>query len=105
MFTRLHWLAATSLALAAVPLAAQDAASPAPQFDVARIATHIQTLGSDAFEGRGPATRGETMTVDYLVREFQAAGLEPGGEVRDGRRQWTQDVPLLKSDLADPPHL
>ena len=99
--TRLHWLATGALALAAVPLAAQTA----PQFDVARISKHIQTLSADSFEGRAPATRGETMTVDYLVREFQAAGLQPGGDVKNGVRQWTQDVPLLKSDIVGTPHL
>ena len=96
----LHLFAASALALAAVPLAAQTA----PAFDVTRISKHIQTLSADSFEGRGPATRGETMTVDYLVREFQAAGLQPGGEVKNGVRQWTQDVPLLKSDIVGTPH-
>ena len=94
------WFAASALALAAAaPLAAQ----PSATFDPARIDRHVQTLSADAFEGRAPATRGEQMTVEYLVRELQAAGVQPGGEVVDGRRQWTQRVPLLKSDFAAPP--
>jgi len=52
-------LAASALALAAVPLAAQSTAT----FSTQRLAQHVQTLGSDAFEGRGPATEGETKTI------------------------------------------
>ena len=60
---------------------------------------------SDAFEGRGPATRGETMTVDYLVKELRAAGVQPGGDLVNGKRQWTQAVPLLKGDIVGAPSL
>ena len=94
---RLTLLAATALTVAA-PLAAQDA-----KFDPARLSHHIQTLSSDAFEGRGPATPGEIKTVDYISREFAAAGLAPGGDLKDGKRQWTQAVPLLKSALVGAP--
>ena len=91
-------LAATALAaVIATPLAAQT-------FDPARLARHVRTLSADDFEGRAPATPGEQKTVDYLVREFRAAGLQPGGEPVDGKRQWTQRVPLLKSDIAGTPH-
>ncbi len=99
--TRTQWIAAGALALASVPLAAQTA----PAFDPARLARHVQTLSADSYEGRAPATRGEQMTVAYLVREFQAAGLQRGGDLKDGRRQWTQAVPLLKSDLAATPSI
>ena len=37
-------------------------------------------LASDAFEGRAPGTRGEAKTVAYLVDQFRALGLQPGGE-------------------------
>ena len=52
-----RFLAATAILLAA-PLAAQS-----PMFDTARLSQHVQTLGSDAYEGRAPATRAETKTV------------------------------------------
>ena len=87
-----------SAALLAAPLSAQT-------FDPARLARHVRTLSSDAFEGRAPATPGETRTVDYIIREFRAAGLQPGGDLKDGKRQWTQTVPLLKSDMAGAPRL
>jgi len=99
--TKFHWLGASALALVAVPLAAQTG----PRFDPARLSRHVQILGSDAYEGRAPATRSERKTVDYLVREFKSAGLKPGGEVVDGKRQWTQRVPLLKSDIVGTPQL
>jgi len=86
--------------LAASPLAAQSVA-----FDASRISKHIQTLSDDSFEGRAPATAGETKTVAYLTREFQSAGLQPGGEIVNGKRTWTQRVPLLKSDIVGAPHL
>ncbi len=38
---------------------------------------HIATLASDEFGGRGPATAGEELTVNYLVNAFKAMGLEP----------------------------
>ena len=93
-------LAATAITLAAAPLAAQS-----PMFDTARLSQHVQTLGSDAFEGRAPNTRAETKTVNYLIDQFKAAGLQPGGALVNGQRGWTQPVPLLKSDWAAAPQL
>ncbi|MFJ6025377.1 M28 family metallopeptidase [Brevundimonas sp. NPDC092305] len=56
-------------------------ASPAhaQQADPARLNDHVRVLASDEFEGRGVATPGEQKTVDYIVGQFQALGLEPGG--------------------------
>src|SRR3546814_16105756 len=66
----------------------------------------VKTLSSDAFEGRGPATAGEKKTIDYVVAQMQAAGVQPGGDVQeDGTRAWTPAVPLLPSDIAGPPAL
>ncbi len=84
-------------------LASTAVAQPASTFDPARLDAHIKTLSSDDFEGRGPATAGEQKTVAYLVQQLQAAGVEPGGEIVNGQRQWTQRVPLLKSDIVGTP--
>lgn len=65
----------------------------------------MKTLSSDDFQGRGPATEGETKTVDYLVAQFKAAGVQPGGDLKDGKRLWTQAVPLLRSQIAGTPTL
>ena len=91
--------------LSALALLLASSGAIAENFDAARIDSHIKTLSSDEFEGRGPATPGEQKTVAYLVEQLQAAGVEPGGEVVDGQRQWTQRVPLLKSDITGAPAL
>lgn len=56
-----------------------------------RLAEHIQVLASDAFLGRAPASAGEMLTVNYLVEQFQALGLQPGHQ-----DTYTQDVPLAE---------
>jgi len=55
------------------------------------ILTHIKKLASDEFEGRGPATRGETLTVSYLTDQFKRSGLKPGNP--DGT--FVQKVPMV----------
>jgi Zn-dependent M28 family amino/carboxypeptidase len=70
--------------------------------DAARILQHVQVLSSDPFEGRGPATAGETKTVAYLSEQFKAAGLQPGGDPQGGSRAWTQDVPLARFATQGP---
>jgi Zn-dependent M28 family amino/carboxypeptidase len=52
---------------------------------------HVKALASDEFEGRAPASRGEKITVKYLVDQFRAFGLEPGNP--DG--SFIQKVPLM----------
>ncbi|SFR80635.1 M28 family metallopeptidase [Sphingomonas jatrophae] len=89
-----------ALPLALVALLTTAAASPPPAFDIGRVTQDIRTLASDAFEGRGPATAGETKTVDYIVAQMKAAGLQPGN-----KGAWTQDVPLLKSNIVGAPAL
>lgn len=98
--TSRFWLGASALALAAPVFAA-----PSGGFDPAQLSQHVQTLGSDAYEGRGPATRAEAKTVDYIIAGFKAAGVQPGGDLADGKRSWTQAVPLLKSDILGTPQL
>jgi hypothetical protein len=83
---------------------AAGALAQSPMFDTTRLSNHVKTLGSDAFEGRAPATRAERKTVDYLIAQFKAAGLQPGGAVVDGKRGWTQPVPLLKLGGSSPTH-
>jgi Zn-dependent M28 family amino/carboxypeptidase len=39
---------------------------------------HIRTLSSDEFEGRGPGSKGEELTIQYLQDQFRREGLEPG---------------------------
>jgi Zn-dependent M28 family amino/carboxypeptidase len=63
---------------------------------VDRLASRIQTLSSDEFEGRGPASEGERVTIAYLQESFEELGLEPGNG-----DSYFQEVPLV-AIIADP---
>ncbi len=92
--TRSHRFLGTALAVAATAIAApalaQQTVSPE------RLSADVKTLASDAFEGRAPGTPGETKTIDWLVAQFQAMKLAPGGP--DG--SWTQAVPLVHTRMG-----
>jgi Zn-dependent M28 family amino/carboxypeptidase len=96
-----RWLAVSSSAivLAAVSASASTTSGISPR----RLSDIDRTISSDAFEGRGPATRAETKTINYIADQFRAVGLRPAGDVRGGQRSWFQDVPLLKSDIVGNP--
>jgi Zn-dependent M28 family amino/carboxypeptidase len=106
-----HSLPLISLvALAASPLSAQThtarsgharhkATTSAPAISPERLMADVRTLSSDAFGGRAPGTPGETKTIDWLIGEFKAMGLKPGGV--DGG--WTQPVPLIHTQLGEGP--
>ena len=86
-------------AIAALPLLGAAAApAPAP-ISADRLSADVKTLASDAFGGRAPGTPGEAKTIDWLVAQFKAAGLEPGG----ANGSWTQPVPLIRTMLAAGP--
>ena len=74
---------------AALSLATMAAAAPATP-DAHRWSEHIRVLSSDAFEGRGPGTAGETKATGYIIDQFKKLGLKPGGE----NGGWTQTVTL-----------
>lgn len=95
-------LLAGAMALS-LPLLAH--AADTPRFDGKRLSEEVKTLSSDAFEGRGPATAGEEKTIAYVVAQMQEAGLQPGGDLKDGKRQWTQAVPLLRAEIKGTPKL
>src|SRR5713226_10753886 len=42
------------------------------------IMSHIKILASDEFEGRGPGTHGEDLSITYIADQFKKLGLEPG---------------------------
>ncbi|KQM23869.1 MULTISPECIES: M28 family metallopeptidase [unclassified Sphingomonas] len=89
----------TTLLLSTAAVAAP--APKAPTFDTRRISRDIETLASDAYEGRGPATPGEAKSIAYIAQQMKAAGLQPAGD----KGSWYQDVPLLKSDIVGTPQL
>jgi len=91
--------AASAVALIAVPLAAATTSGISPQ----RLSDVDKFISSDAFEGRGPATRAETKTINYIADQMKAIGLKPGGDIVGGKRSWFQNVPLLKSEIVGNP--
>jgi Zn-dependent M28 family amino/carboxypeptidase len=64
-----------------------------------RIAADIRAVSTDAFLGRGPATRGEDLATNYVRDRLQAAGVQPGGP----NGSWFQEVPLSKADIVGAP--
>jgi Zn-dependent M28 family amino/carboxypeptidase len=76
------------------------AAAPVPTSHVntQRMSEITRVLASDEFQGRAPGTAGEQKTIPYLIEQFKAAGLEPGGE----NGGWTQTVPMIHTKLQAP---
>ena len=91
---RSHWLGL--LVAASVVLIGCSSAPSAPDaalrsFSADRLLGHIRTLSSDEFEGRGPGSKGEQLTIKYLEDQYRSSGLEPGNP--DGT--YLQSVPLV----------
>ncbi len=65
--------------------------SPAMAYSLDLYRAHAKALASDAFEGRGPLSKGEEKTVAYLIDTYKQLGLQPAfGD------SYTQAVPLAK---------
>src|SRR5262245_8709172 len=62
-----------------------------PDVDAQQVLAHTKTLSSDQYEGRGPGTKGEELTVAYLTDQFQKLGLKPGNP----NNTFIQKVPLV----------
>jgi Zn-dependent M28 family amino/carboxypeptidase len=97
-FTQIVLVLAT---VACAPPVTTTANPSAPSVSVSRMAKDVETVSSDAFLGRGPATRGEELATSYIRDQLKAAGLEPGGP----NGSWFQDVPLLQSNIVGAPSL
>lgn len=59
-------------------------------FNADSLKKDIAVLASDSFMGRKPFTKGETLTIDYLQKQYAAIGLEPGNGI-----SFVQDVPMV----------
>ena len=70
----------------------------APSISAERMSEITRVLASDEFQGRSMGGPGEEKTVAYLIEQFRAAGLEPGGE----NGGWTQTVPMIRTKLQAP---
>lgn len=60
------------------------------------LSQNIQTLSSDEFEGRGPASLGEEKTVAFLIEKFSELGLK-GANNGD----FVQDLPLQSIEAGN----
>lgn len=84
-------LAAAAAALGGCSRGPSPPAASLASFSADRILAHIRTLSSDEFEGRGPGSKGEQLTIKFLEEQFRGDGLEPGNP--DGT--YLQSVPLV----------
>ena len=84
-------LIVTSCSKAASPPPQQIPVGQLPEIDIDLVLTHTKVLSSDEYEGRAPGTKGEELTVRYLVNQLTAIGLKPGNT--DGT--FIQNVPLV----------
>ena len=88
-----------ALALIAVLLGAGQArAQDSGPIDPGRLSQLVKELASDEFKGRAPGGPEEPKTLEYLIRQFKAVGLEPAGE----NGGWTQKVPLVRFQVETP---
>ncbi|HTX06245.1 MAG TPA: M28 family metallopeptidase [Steroidobacteraceae bacterium] len=67
-----------------------------PQINESDFLQFDKTLSSDAFGGRKPETRGEVLTIRYLVDQFRRMHLTPGN-----RGYWLQSVPVVTTTLLN----
>jgi hypothetical protein len=51
-----------------------------PVFSQSRLMEHVELLAAPEYEGRGVGTAGLDKAAQYLVGQFEQAGLEPGGD-------------------------
>ena len=94
MSPRILLFLAAMLALSP-PARAQTPPADAP-ISAADLRRHIGILASDAFQGRKPATPGETLTTSYVTRELAARGVEPAGV----NGSWFQPVAVVERGVG-----
>ncbi len=102
MNIRALWLLPPLMVVACAKAPAPPATTPLaqlPDIDTNAVMAEIRTLSSDEFEGRLPGTKGEELTVAYLVDQFKKIGLKPGNT--DGT--YIQKVPLVGITPAPAP--
>lgn len=84
----------TALTLLALLCSPPAAAQSGSEITAAELGARLRFLASDAFEGRYPGTRGETLTTSYIVSELQSFGVRPGMP----QDAWLQEVAIVVHD-------
>ncbi len=80
-----------ALALAGCSCAPSAPKAGLDSISAERMMGAIKTLSSDEFEGRGPGSKGEQLTIDYIQKQFKEMGALPGNP--DGT--YLQNVPFV----------
>ncbi len=76
------------------PAPSRDAlASVEPVFDPQVLLDHVRVLSSAEMEGRGLGTPGIERAATYIASQFQAMGLEPGGDGGTYFQTWSEEAP------------
>jgi Zn-dependent M28 family amino/carboxypeptidase len=83
------------------PEAAEIKVAALPAVDGNAVLGHVKVLSSDEYEGRAPGTKGEELSVAYMVDQLKGLGLKPGNS--DGT--YIQKVPLSGSAVQGSPVL
>src|SRR3954453_22585820 len=89
-------LCLSTLCFVAVSFAADQPTAPKEALDAmtaADLLKHVTVLASDEYEGRGPGSKGEELSVKYISEQFKAIGLKPGNP----NGTYIQEVPLAGS--------
>lgn len=97
--------------IAAPAVQAQEPTIPLPNESVKRVAESVITepalradikfLADDLLEGRGPGTRGDQLAQNYIISQFELAGLKPAGN----NGTFVQPVPLVGVTTRAPAEL
>lgn len=69
------------------------------------IRAHMEFLAGDAMQGRGSGTIFERIAAEYVGSQFMQFGLEPAGDVIDGKVSFVQTATLSRGGFADAPAL
>lgn len=104
----LGWLQTATLSHV---LLAQETTTPLPDDTLTSVAesvisepalrADIKFLADDLLEGRGPGTRGDQLAQNYIISQFELAGLKPAGD----QGTYIQSVPLVGVTTRPPAEL
>ncbi|MEM7264031.1 MAG: M20/M25/M40 family metallo-hydrolase, partial [Planctomycetota bacterium] len=79
MGSPLIWQKTDAVAMASLP-PRKPLGRLAPVFRPEQLRAHVDRLASDELEGRGIGTEGLDRAAEYIAQQFEAMGLQPGGE-------------------------
>ncbi len=68
-------------------------------FDTNNFKRHIEYLASQELEGRYPGTKGDSLAADYILKEFEKAGLITDGKYGFQEFEITTGVKTMRTNL------